>query len=166
MKKLVLLFSMLVLLAVSNGLKAQVQDYKSAIGLRLGSPLAASYKFFISDPAAIELYVGFRSYSSIGYTFINPGAMYQYHFEIPSIDGLAWYVGGGASVYLYSYKASFGTAGAGFGFGINGVLGLDYKFANAPINLSVDWLPTIVIGGDYTGFGAGYGALSARYTLN
>ncbi|MEO6131701.1 MAG: hypothetical protein ABIQ02_07625 [Saprospiraceae bacterium] len=162
MKKFVLLFSMLVLLCVSNGLKAQ--DYQSAIGLRLGSPLALSYKFFISEPAAIELYLGYRSYG-IGYTFLNPGAMYQYHFPISSIDGLSWYVGAGASAYLYSYKNSFGTAGDKFAFGINGVLGLDYKFANAPINLSADWLPTIVIGGGYAGFGAGYGALAARYVL-
>jgi hypothetical protein len=163
MKKFALLFSMLVLFAIANS--AHAQGYKSAIGLRLGSPLAASYKFFISDPAAIELYVGFRSYS-IGYTFINPGAMYQYHFPISSVDGLQWYVGGGASVFLYSYKDVFGTAGDNFGIGLNGVLGLDYKFANAPINLSADWIPTIYLSGYLSGFGAGIGALSARYTLN
>ncbi|MEP6647606.1 MAG: hypothetical protein ABJC12_11015 [Saprospiraceae bacterium] len=162
MKKFVLLFSMLVLFAIANS--AHAQGYKSAIGLRLGSPLAISYKFFISDPAAIELYLGYRSYG-VGYTFLNPGAMYQYHFPISSVEGLQWYVGGGASLYLYSYKSSYGTAGDNLAFGINGVLGLDYKFANAPINLSADWLPTIVIGG-FSGFGAGYGALSARYTLN
>ncbi len=164
MKKITLLFSMLFLLALASNLKAQ--DYQSAIGLRLGSPLAVSYKFFISDPAAVELYVGFRSYS-LGYTFINPGAMYQYHFPISSIDGLQWYVGAGASLYLYNFKTNFSCPDCdGLAFGLNGVLGLDYKFTDAPINLSADWLPTIVIGGNFTGFGAGYGALSARYTLN
>ncbi len=163
MKKLALLFSMLFLLAISNGLKAQ--DYQSAIGLRLGSPIAVSYKFFISEPAAIELYLGYRSYG-IGYTFLNPGAMYQYHFPISGVEGLSWYVGGGASIYLYNFKDNYCTDCDGLAFGINGVLGLDYKFANAPINLSVDWLPTIVIAGDFSGFGGGYGALSARYTLN
>src|SRR6188768_1136444 len=108
MKKLGLLFIILVCLAISNGLKAQT--YHSAIGLRLGSPIAASYKFFISDPGAIELYLGFRSYG-LGYTFIDPGAMFQYHKPISSVEGLSWYVGGGASLYLYSYKASYGVAG-------------------------------------------------------
>ena len=163
MKKLALLFSMLFLLAISNGLKAQ--GYQSALGLRLGSPIAASYKFFISEPAAVELYVGFRSYG-IGYTFINPGAMYQYHFPITGVDGLQWYVGGGASVYLYNYRNNYCPDCDGIAFGLNGALGLDYKFANAPINLSADWLPTIVIAGNFSGFGGGYGALSARYTLN
>jgi hypothetical protein len=163
MKKLVLLFSMFLLVALTSALKAQ--DYHSAIGLRLGSPLAASYKFFISETDAIEVYLGFRSYGSIGYTFINPGAMYEHHLPISSVDGLHWYFGGGASAYLYSYKSIYGTAGSNFGFGINGVLGLDYKFKDAPLNLSVDWLPTIVIGGDFGGFGGGYYALSARYVL-
>lgn len=163
MKKIALLFSLFFILAVANDLKAQ--NYQSAIGLRLGAPLAVSYKFFISEPAAIELYLGFRSYS-IGYTFLNPGAMYQYHFPISGVDGLSWYVGGGASLFLYNFNDNYCNECDGLAFGINGALGLDYKFANAPVNLSADWLPTIVIAGDFAGFGGGNGALSARYTLN
>ncbi|MBK9981541.1 MAG: hypothetical protein IPP15_03805 [Saprospiraceae bacterium] len=160
MKKFALLLSMVVLLAMANS--AHAQGYKSAVGLRLGFPLAVSYKFFISDPAAIELYLGYRG--NTGYNYINPGAMYLYHFPISSVDGLQWYVGGGAQAFLYSYD--FCPDCESFAFGINGAIGLDYKFANAPINLSVDWLPTIVIGGGYSGFGGDNGALSARYTLN
>ncbi len=162
MKKIALLFSMLFVLAMANDLKAQ--NYQSAVGLRLGYPLALSYKFFISEPAAIELYLGIRGYT--GYSSFNPGAMYLYHFPINGVDGLNWYVGGGASLYVYNFKDNFCPECGGLAFGINGALGLDYKFANAPINLSVDWLPTIVIGGDYSGFGASQGALAVRYTLN
>ena len=163
MKKIALLFSMLFVMAIVN--EAKAQNYQSALGLRLAFPLAASYKFFISEPAAIELYLGIRSYS-IGYTFLNPGAMYQYHFPINGVDGLNWYVGGGASLYLYNFKDNYCSDCDGLAFGLNGALGLDYKFANAPINLSVDWLPTIVIAGNFSGFGGSYGALAARYTLN
>lgn len=163
MKKFALLFSMLVMFAIANSANAQ-SGYKSAIGLRLGYPIAASYKFFISDPAAIELYAGFRG--NTFYSWIHLGAMYQYHFPISSVEGLQWYVGGGASALLYSFDNGFATGEGTFGIGINGALGLDYKFANAPINLSVDWLPTIFISGYVSGFGGGYGALAARYTLN
>lgn len=163
MKKIYLVFTLFCAMCFAN--QMQAQNYQSAIGLRLGSPIAVDYKFFISESAAVELYVGFRSYS-IGYTFINPGAMYQKHMDISGVDGLQWYFGGGASAFLYNYKSSFGVAGDGFAFGLNGVLGLDYTFADAPINLSVDWVPTIIIGGGFSGFGAGYGALSARYILN
>lgn len=163
MKKFALLFFLFLILAVANDLKAQ--NYQSALGLRFGSPLAVSYKFFISEPAAVELYLGYRSYG-IGYTFLNPGAMYQHHFPISGVDGLSWYVGGGASLFLYNFKDNYCPDCDGLAFGINGALGLDYKFVNAPINLSLDWLPTIAVGGNFAGFGGSYGALSARYTLN
>lgn len=162
MKKITLLFCTLFVLAIANGLKAQ--DYQSAIGLRLGYPLSASYKFFVKDPGAIELYAGFRGYTF--YSWFNIGGMYQHHFPIESVDGLSWYVGGGVSALFYSYKTGFGPAGDNFGLGINGALGLDYKFADIPLNLSVDWLPTVYVTGYLSGFGGGYGALAARYVLN
>jgi hypothetical protein len=46
-----------------------------------------------------------------------------------------------------------------------GVIGLDYKFSEIPLNLSVDWMPTYFLGGYIGGFGGGYGSLSARYVL-
>ncbi|MFZ1257293.1 MAG: hypothetical protein WAR77_13120, partial [Saprospiraceae bacterium] len=50
-------------------------------------------------------------------------------------------------------------------FGLSGCLGLDYKFADYPINLSADWIPTFFINGFGDGFGAGYGALAVRYVF-
>ncbi len=154
-------------LAGITNMNAQVQDYKSAIGLRFGYPLSLSYKTFISDPAAIEGYVGFRSYSY--YSWFNIGALYQHHMPIKSVDGLAWYVGGGANVFFWSYDKDYYPGYADFSttsFGISGCIGLDYKFDKIPLNLSVDWLPTVIIGGEFlSGFGGSYGALSARYIL-
>lgn len=162
MKKLALLFTLVCALAFANEAKAQVQDYNMALGLRFGYPLSVSFKTFITDPGAIEAYAGFRGYSGYGYFTI--GAMYQHHFELGDVDGLAWFVGGGASTQFWNYD--FGDYGS-FVLGINGVLGLDYKFANAPVNLSVDWTPTFFIGDTFIDpFGGGYGALSARYVLN
>jgi hypothetical protein len=167
MKKIALLFALLFALSLTSEMKAQA-NFQSAIGLRLGYPLALSYKFFISEPAAIELYLGIRSYSF--YSEFVPGAMYLYHFPISGVDGLNWYVGGGASLYAFNYKNNYCPECGGLAFGINGAIGLDYTFADAPINLSVDWLPGIVIGADdfigRGGFGASNGALAARYTLN
>jgi len=162
MKKFAFLFAMVLALALTSELKAQ--DYDKAVGLRLGYPLSASFKFGISDPGYIEAYLGFRGFT--GYSWVNVGAMYQHHFPIESVEGLYWYVGGGASAYFWNFKSSFLDPGDTFGLGINGALGLDYKFANAPINLSIDWLPTIFISGYGSGFGGGYGALAVRYTLN
>lgn len=162
MKKIALVFTLFFLICAANQLKAQ--NYQSAIGLRLGYPLSVSYKFFLTEPGAVELYAGFRGYTFYGY--FNVGAMYQHHMPISGVDGLQWYVGGGVSALFFNYKSGFGPDGESLGIGLNGALGLDYTFAEIPLNLSVDWLPTVYVSGYIGGFGAGLGALSARYTLN
>jgi hypothetical protein len=152
MKKLLLLVSLFVIVALTSNMNAQ--PYASAIGLRLGYPIAASYKFFVSEPAAVELYAGIR------YDGLNLGGMYQVHKPLSDVDNLYWYFGGGASISFYSYYVDENEVS----FGINGVIGLDYTFEDAPINLSIDYMPTFLFGGYYDGYGS-YGALSARYIL-
>ncbi|HNE29961.1 MAG: hypothetical protein U0U46_16930 [Saprospiraceae bacterium] len=163
MKKI--LFVFLLAFGCFFGANAQ-QNYKSAIGLRLGYPLSVSYKQFISEPGAIEVFAGFRSWTYV--SFFNVGGFYQHHFAIPSVEGLDWYVGGGASAYFWSYKNLYaGDGSASTNFAVLGDIGLDYKFANAPVNISADWAPGFFVGGDayYTGFVGGFGSLAVRYTL-
>lgn len=161
MKKLI--FTLTVALCCAFAVQAQ-STYKTAIGLRFGYPLSVSLKHFISDPGAIEIYAGFRNYS--GYGWFNVGGLYQHHNSISGVDGLQWYVGGGASVYFWTFdRGFFNDNASNTSIGISGCLGLDYKFAEAPFNLSVDWVPTFFVNGYGNGFGAGYGALAARYVL-
>lgn len=163
MKKLILALT----LVFCGVFAAQSQsEYKSAIGLRLGYPAALSLKHFISEKGAIEGFVGFRGYTWV--RLITVGALYQHHSPISSVEGLKWYVGGGAGAWLWTYDKdyNFGADYGSFNLGIMGCLGLDYKFADLPLNLSADWVPTLVVGDAYYGgFAAGYGALSARYTF-
>ena len=157
------LFTLLMLffMGISFG---NAQEYKSAIGLRLGYPLSASYKTFISETAAIEGVAGFRSFS--GYSWFNVGGYYQIHKELGSTKGLQWYYGAGANLYFWSFDSGFGGGSSTTSIGLSGVLGLDYKFSEAPLNISVDWIPTFFINGFGNGFSGGYGALAARYVLN
>ena len=152
MKKLILLVSLFVLVALSSNLHAQ--DYKSAIGLKLGYPFGVTYKFFISEPAAIDLFIGTR------YSGVTFGGNYEIHKPLPDVEGLKWYYGGGAIFTFYDY----GGAGSS-NFGIDGVVGLDYKFADAPFNLSLDVMPTFLFGEDYYGGFEIFGGISARYVL-
>jgi hypothetical protein len=48
-------------------------------------------------------------------------------------------------------------------FGIDGVLGLDYKIKGAPLNLSIDWQPSFNFVG-YSYF-SNWGGLAIRYTF-
>ncbi len=165
MKKLVFIFALIFCCVFA----AQSQSsYKSAIGLRLGVPISISFKHFISEPGAIELFAGFRNYGGFVYNYgwFNAGGLYQHHFPIESVAGLKWYVGGGAAAYFWHYDDGFLNPGSNISIGILGNLGLDYKFADLPINLSADWVPAVFVNGYGSGFGAGYGALSARYTFN
>lgn len=164
MRKMILL-ALFVSAGLVGGLQAQ-SSYNSAIGLRLGYPASISYKTFVSSKAAVEGILGFRS-SNVGWRWINIGAAYQVHNPISEVAGLQWYYGAGASVFLWSFKDDvIFENSANVSFGIQGYLGLDYKFAEAPINISLDWVPTFFISGYGDGFGAGYGALAVRYTLD
>lgn len=166
MKQIKFLMVLITLMLVGNVVKAQ--DYKSAVGLRLGYPVSLSYKTFLNPKGAIEGTLGFRSWSGFA-RYVAVNVAYQHHTAIPSVEGLKWYAGGGAGVNLWSYDSFYKALGVNTSsvtFNVFGVVGLDYKLKNTPLNLSVDWSPTFFIGsGYYSGFGAGYGALSARYVL-
>lgn len=129
------------------------QDYKTALGVKF-YPGAVSLKHFIKPNAALE---------GLGY-FWNRGAritgLYEFHGDINGAEGLKWYVGPGAHVGFYNSKY-----GGGSSFGVDGVLGLDYKFKGAPINVSVDWQPSFEFNGAYDGFSGNWGGLAFRYVF-
>lgn len=160
MKKMIFLVGFAILVSL-NFASAQ-----SMIGLRLGYPTSVTYKHFLNESNAIEVYGGFRGYT--GYRWFNLSGAYQVHKPLPDVtEGLSWYFGGGASVYFWSFGNDF--TGGDFSsttFGIQGYLGLDYQFADAPVNLSVDWVPTFFLNGFGNGFGAGYGSLAVRYIFS
>ena len=162
MKKSLLLFCLLFSASI-----VMAQAYKSSAGLRLGYPVAATYKTFISENAALEGIVGFGSYSRyVGYTNIRAAYLIHQDLEVESISNLQWYYGGGAGVFIWSYNDFYyGERASATAFGLSGYLGLEYTFSDIPLVLSLDWAPTIIVGGFGGGFGAGYGALAARYII-
>lgn len=164
MKKFILLSLLITGFAFAS--KVQAQDYKSAIGLRLGYPLSLTYKTFLTEKSALDLYVGYRGYANV-YSYITVGGFYEIHNDINGVDGLKWFYGFGASVLFLNYNNAYSgwiDLPGKFGVGLSGIIGLDYAFADAPIELSLDFAPTIRIGGWDSGFYP-WGALSARYIL-
>lgn len=162
MKSLRIAFALVLMAAFSQN--AQAQDYKSAVGLRLGYPWAASYKTFINESSAIEVFAGYRGYTGINWFSLN-GA-YLIHKDISSTDGLQWYFGGGAGVQFWN--SDFFDTGATT-FSVAGYLGLQYTLSDTPLSLTLDWSPTFFVGdgfGGFSGFGASYGGLGVRYVLN
>ncbi|MEN0050689.1 MAG: hypothetical protein AAF806_26725 [Bacteroidota bacterium] len=155
-------FSLLFACLLTNSVSAQ--SYKSAVGARLGYPLSASFKTFINDSDAIEVYAGFRGFSTS--RWVSVSGAYQKHDELSDVlEGLSWYYGGGASVYFWTYD--FSNDFANTSIGIQGYIGLDYKFSETPLSLSIDWIPSLFLGrtGIANNFGGGYGSLGVRYVF-
>jgi len=140
------------IIALTTFTLAQAQDYKTGVGIRFSSNDAAinnsiSVKHFISGTTAIEGLISFGDPFAIG-------ALIELHNGIGDVPGLAWFYGGGAYVGFSGRK----------NVGAQGVLGLDYKFTNLPINLSVDWKPELNIVRQFSFEPAAVG-LSARFTF-
>lgn len=165
MKKFTLALAALLVAGAS-----QAQDYKNSIGIRLGSGyydmVSASFKTFITQPAALEFNLGFDSdkFAGDNFTNLSLSGAYQHHFPIGTIDGFKWFVGGGA---VLSNTFSDYDEVKGFSAGIFPTGGVDYKLKNAPFAFSADIRPTIHIvngAGHYKGFYAN-GGVTARYTF-
>lgn len=170
MKKLFLI-GIVGLAGLLGSLAAEAQgnlgyDYRTALGVKVwGDGGGISIKHFVKTPN--------RALEGIGY-FWRGGTrftgLYEYHFDFPDAPGLKWYVGPGAHIGFYnSYNENNGNVngyyyGSGTFIGIDGVIGLDYKFKGAPINLSLDWQPSFEFGTN-RGFANSWGGLGIRYVF-
>lgn len=130
---------------------AQKNNYTNGIGLRLSGKAGITYKYFLNSANVLEA----ATYFGNGITVLN--ATYQHHMQIKDAKGLQWYYGGGANLVT--------AANAGLNLGIVGVIGLDFKLENLPINLSLDYQPYFGFG-NVNGFGKDFlGGLAIRYTF-
>lgn len=132
--------------------QAQGNTYSTALGVKF-YPTGVTFKTFLRSNAAFE---------AIGY-FWDRGTritgLYEYHFNLTDSGNLKWYIGPGAHVGIYNAEFFDG----GTTIGIDGVLGLDYKFPNIPFNVSLDWQPSYEFG-DFSGV-VNWGGLGLRYTF-
>ena len=158
MKKI--LFAILAMAAISSTTSAQ--DYKTALGVRLSSSAAMvnnsiSFKQFISEKNAIEAYFSFGEPLALG-------AMLEFHKPL-SASGLRYFYGAGGYVgFVKVVNVNTQKTNTEPNFGAQGVIGLDYKFPNVPLNLSLDWKPELNIVSDINFEPAAIG-FTARFTF-
>ena len=156
MKMKALLFSIAFVCSLGT-LKAQRNetghDYSNAVGLKF-YPTGITFKHFLSEDKALEglLYFWDKGTRVTG--------LYEFHFDIGEVEGLKWYVGPGAHIGFYNNNYYGGSTL----IGVDGVIGLDYKFSDLPINLSLDWQPAFEFG-DGAGFVGAWGGLAVRYVF-
>ncbi|HUR66203.1 MAG TPA: hypothetical protein VMZ03_07610 [Chitinophagaceae bacterium] len=136
--------------------------YKTALGVRLSSANAmqnnsVSFKQFITDRSAIEAL----------FTFGDPlalGAMLELYKPLQA-QGLSYFYGGGAYIgFVKKLNVNTQKESTNANFGAQGVIGLDYKFNNIPLNISLDWKPELNLVDDINFEPAAIG-FTARFTF-
>ena len=131
--------------------------YNQAIGLKVPGGFSITYKKFLTATNNIE------AQATLWHKGFRVSGLYEFNFYNLNVDGLAWFVGPGAHIGFWKteFKNDYNSNAD---LGIDGILGLDYKFTNAPINVSLDWQPSITLAGS-AGFSPAYGGLAVRYTF-
>ena len=154
MKKLLLAaIFMICIVAIGNA-----QNYKTGIGARGGVSNGLTIKHFFGQKAAGELILSSR------WKGFNITGLYEVHHQAFDINSLKWYYGLGGHVGFWNGK-NVNWVKDNYDYtvtGINGVLGLEFSFKEIPVNISIDWLPTLNLSG-YKGFWGDGGAVSIRY---
>ena len=134
-------------------------SYRTALGVKFW-PGGITIKHFIRDNRAIE---GIGYFWQHGFRFTG---LYEIHGDFNGAPGLKWYVGPGAHIGAYNevwYRGDHRYDNGDISFGLDGVLGLDYKINGAPINLSLDFQPSFELAnGPYF---SGWGGLAIRFTF-
>ncbi len=159
MKKIFFCTILFAMLYFNSHAQSMGRTYKTALGVKF-YPGAISLKSFTSDKIALE---------GLGY-FFNYGfrltGLYEIHGDINGAEGLKWYAGGGGHIGAWNntWKTAFPQRNNGLMIGVDGVIGLDYKVNEVPLNVSLDWQPSFNIVG-YNYFEGGWGGLAIRYTF-
>jgi hypothetical protein len=157
-KKLFAAFTLSMVLS----LNVAAQDYQKSIGVRLGLSNGITYKQFVSKSNAIEvmgnaLFMGGNTYF---------GASGEYLWSWNTMENLSWFIGPGVSVGMWTGSSSIFNSNSysGFNVALNGMAGLEYKFAEIPLALSLDLHPHFYLLNS-VGISPLVGALSVRYTF-
>jgi hypothetical protein len=144
-------------------------NYQTAIGARVNPWLIGfTAKHFVKGPHAIEGLVttNLSNRSNATFTFL-----YEYHWNVFGKREFLMYAGGGAHVGIYDrwaynpnryYRDGDGTYATA---GLDGIIGLEYKFKKIPLVVSGDLKPFFNFSGGTHFVGEEIGGASVRYTF-
>src|SRR4030095_6999991 len=151
------------LLTTAIAFTASAQSYKTAVGVRLSSSAAIvnnsiSLKHFLNERSAIEALFSFGDPLALA-------GLYEVHKPFGT-EGLQWFYGGGGYIgFVKTWNPAKNQNDTDVTLGAQGVGGLDYKFANIPLNLSLDWKPELNLISDINFDPAAIG-FTVRFTFN
>ncbi len=118
----------------------QAQNYSDAVGVRLGNGgetaigNAISFKHFFNNKASAKVLFDYSDNLALG-------LLLEINKPIKNAANLSWFYGAGAYLGFNDLKSLDNRKL----LGAQGSVGLDYKFANAPINIELDCKPELNI---------------------
>jgi len=130
-----------------SGPAAQSKSYMAA-GLRLGTTSGITFKGFIGSGQALEGILGMWHHG------ITTTLLYEKYLPIVEVPGVHWYYGGGGHFNFQTRNGFYERDkniwnrpynGSGFGLGIDGVIGVEYKPQRTPFAFSFDLKPLIEV---------------------
>lgn len=177
MKKVVLLFSLIAILASqANAQKkksysnSDPSNYTTALGVRL-NPWVVGFtvRHFIQGPHAIE---GLVTTNHSHRNNLTITGLYEYNWNI-GMPELNMYAGGGAHLGFYDrrdydwsrYEDKNYKNGTYVSPGLDAIIGIEYTFKKFPLNISADLKPYVQFVGPTNYMGEEIGGVSARYTF-
>ncbi|GAC1706977.1 MAG: hypothetical protein NVS9B7_18080 [Flavisolibacter sp.] len=134
-------------------------NYLLAIGIKY-YPFAFSVKQSIGEKKMVEGLLYFWQFGS------RITGLYEFETNMNAFSNLKLFAGPGAHIGFWNRNWAFIYPGrtSGLHLGVDGVIGLDYKVLGLPLNISIDWQPSLNFFG-YTYFESGWGGIGIRYIL-
>lgn len=160
MKKSVLVAAILMTFAVRSVAQGL---YKDAIGLRLNGGAGISFRHYMDSQKSLEgiLYTRWHG--------MNVCGLLQVNYPVFPEPGFRFYMGAGGHIGAWdTYYTPWWDEDkhhTRFIAGVDGQIGLEYKFQEIPLNLAIDWKPAINIFG-HANFWADDVAVSVRYVID
>lgn len=136
-------------------------QYRTAVGVRFNSAPALTIKHSLSKKNALEgLLFGYGN-------GLTATLLYEVHQNLGE-KNLRWYYGAGGHLGVWREgRRRYGPyyiEDGGFHLGADGIIGIEYTFSGAPLNLSLDWKPAFQIIGN-PGLYLGDVGLSLRFAV-
>ena len=149
-----ILFTMVLGLMMILAKPAAAQDHGFGMGLILGEPTGLSAKLWTSSDNAFDFAAAW-SFKGDGNLLLQADYVWHFFELMPVPSGkLPLYIGIGGRVVLADDPS----------FGIRIPIGIDYMFADAPIDVFLELVPILDLSPE-TDFGVG-GGLGIRYWFN
>ncbi len=141
--KPLLLLSLLFGFWLGSGSKLRAQFYDHVLGVRAGTSMQASYKFFVFyQPTHIQqavevlggVHFDVRNKRKNGYVL---EALYNVHLDVGFDTGFSAFAGLGGFTGIYTETGEPNI----WGGGVTAAIGMEYTFTHVPINVALDWRP-------------------------